>query len=112
MRNTNLIRQLIHVFEKDPRTRGNDRLLMTVYYEEFFPHEFENGFMKPNALTRMTNPDDIVRLRAIIQNTMGIFLPKDPETRKKRRQSAEQWKKWTSVSRNKIAIQSLLEFQK
>lgn len=95
-----LLRKIIHVLAEYPETRDCDRKLMTVYYQLYYPHEHRDGWMKPGALERMTNPDDIVRLRAVVQNDKGLYLPKDADVRAKRRQRETAWTAWLLLSRN------------
>ncbi len=108
MKRSKLIRQIVHVLENFPTTRDNDKSLMTMFYQTFFPEEFSGGWLKPDALLRMTSADDIVRLRAIIQNEKGLYLPKSAEVRKRRRQNEKAWEKWLHICRNKAIISQIL----
>lgn len=64
--------------------------------------------MKPDALERMTNPDDIVRIRAHVQNDLNLFLATKPEIRDKRHQSEARWKNWLQISKDKELLQNLI----
>ena len=104
---SNLKQQLIHVLAKYPKTRDDDRVLMTIFYSEFFPNEFRDGWMKPGALERMANPDDLVRLRAFIQNELNLYLSRKADVRKRRRQSEIAWRNWILLSKNKTKLAKL-----
>jgi len=103
-----LARELIHILSEYPETRNDDKKLMNRYYKVFFPHEFtKEGYAKPDYIERVTNPDHIVRVRAIIQNENGLYLPTDPKVRKQRKQSTEAWKAWCRLSRSPRKLSNL-----
>ena len=99
-----LKKKIVHVLAKFPKTRDDDRILMAAFYQEFFPHGCKNGWMSPDAWAKITNPDDLVRIRAIIQNEDHLYLPRNAEVRKRRRQNEEVWRSWVNVQKNKTCL--------
>ena len=106
---SNLIKRVTYILQNHPETRDNDRELVIQFYKTYYPHEIDAaGKIRLEALADMTNPDDIIRYRADIQNKFGVFLSKRAENRLKRGHD-DKYEAWVALSKNPTALQEALE---
>lgn len=86
--------KVLYVLDKYPKTRNDDVDLTLTILWVYLPDEFtkigEKVFVGTTALRRVRE-DNVKRVRAKIQNDQGKFLPTDPDVRKKRKITEEDW---------------------
>lgn len=84
-----------HVLKTDPRTRNCDQLLELLVWWELYPEAFKKvdgeWVMKVEAYKSFAGKSDIKRIRASIQNDLGMYLPTDPDVIKKRNHKQTNW---------------------
>ena len=89
-----------NVLEKYPKARNSDTYLTAIYWQLYFPSRMhkneENGhvYIYLRDMVNLTKQSDIGRLRQVIQNVDGEFLPDSLEVRKQRKISEEVWKNY------------------
>lgn len=90
----NLKEKVIHILEKYPETRNDDALLtfyiIGQYLGDELIHYNEKAYISTYALGKVRE-DHVKRIRAIIQNEEGKFLPTNENVRRKRKISEESW---------------------
>lgn len=88
------------ILEDYPKSRDSDIYLTAVYWQKHFPSRVfkneENGhkFVYLKDLKDLTKQSDISRLRQVVQNVDGEFLPNSPEVRKQRKINEQEWKNY------------------
>lgn len=80
-----------------PKARNSDLVLTAIFWQVYFPSRMqrdENGkkYIYLSDFLVLTKQSDIGRVRQIIQNVDGEFLPDSQEVRKQRKINEEQWK--------------------
>lgn len=92
--------QVLRVLEKYPKTRDSDVRLMLILWQMFYPsriHKTEpvnRTYIFLQDIMDMPREDNIKRVRAIIQNVEGKFLPTSLEVAKQRKINEEVWKEY------------------
>lgn len=66
--------KVMQVLSQRPETRDNDVLLTITLYKRFYPELVADGRVSLEDLFRLPTQFEIQRLRAHIQNTLGLFL--------------------------------------
>ena len=104
---TDLSRMVRYFLREQPELRNDDTMLQMACLRHKFPNAFktsrEDGqeYVAIWAL-RIIREDGIKRLRAVIQNQEGLYLPTDPAVRKARFINQEAWEKWLILERPPI----------
>lgn len=88
--------QVKFVLQEYPETRNSDITLMLKIWEIYYPQYIKKGASGElgvwlKDLYELPREDNIKRVRAIFQNTQGLFLPSDPAVRMQRKINEEQW---------------------
>lgn len=96
-----LRKKVITILSKYPKARDSDAWLTIKLWCEFYPsliirEQDENGqFLQPKIILdnilRLPKEDQCKRIRAIIQNVEGKYLPTTWEVAKKRKIEQEKW---------------------
>jgi hypothetical protein len=102
---------VIKVLEKYPEARNSDKRLWINFLETFYQQELylaKNGklYLELEKIMTLPSEQDLGRVRRKIQEpTMeypyGLYLPADPEVRRRRRISEEAWRLW-ALNENSI----------
>lgn len=96
----NIKEKVAQVLEMIPATRDDDALLTVYFWSHFlgktgFIHDSDNGkFVYLRDIPDLPREDAIKRVRAIIQNEEGRFLPTSWAVAKKRKISEIVWKNY------------------
>lgn len=105
----NLEERIRHCLAKYPLSRNSDiKLLLYIIFEyrpemmikskEKYPDGREKWWVETEALY-LFRGDSITRIRAMIQNDEGLYLPDDPDVRRQRRIGEEAWESY--LAKNK-----------
>lgn len=89
-----------------PKSRNSDLHLTAIFWQLYFPSRIrkdDNGkkYLYLSDYVCLTKQSDISRVRQIIQNIDGEFLPDSPEVRKQRNINEEKWKEFILKNNNK-----------
>ena len=87
---------VITLFKADERCRNDDLWLIFKYWSDIQKVPVYIPFDK---MKDMAKPETIRRIRALIQNVEGTFLPTDEAIRNKRRISSIKWREWLGKAR-------------
>lgn len=87
--------------EADEASRNSDiRLTQAIWYRYFQKYLFKNDkdrwCVELSLMFELPREDNIKRIRAKIQNEEKKFLPSDPEVRKQRKISEDDWYDWAA----------------
>jgi hypothetical protein len=97
-RNDGLKIKILDILERVEKTRNDDIELMlhiwNVYHKDFLHYHDAKIGVTFESIRILPRNDDIKRIRAVIQNEEGKFLPTDPKVRRKRRLSEDDWRAW------------------
>lgn len=92
-----LEKKILQILERYPETREDDVRLQVQLIDTFgspwdilWRPDFNDSMIRLSAL-RAFREDHVKRVRAKIQNELGLFLPSDPEVRRKRQISEGEW---------------------
>lgn len=91
--------------EKIEETRNSDIKLTIAIWQKYYPDyvldtsQGEKSGIFLDALFILPREDNVKRIRAKIQNEEHKFLPTDPEVRKKRKISEEEWYDYLGYAR-------------
>ena len=103
MAKSELKEKILVILEKFEKTRNDDvELMLMIWYNYHRKDLFQDGTgwsVNLDKIRRLPREDHIKRIRAIIQNDEKLYLPTDPEVRKKRQISEEEWREY--VTKNK-----------
>lgn len=98
MSNKVKLRDMVETVLKDVEvTRNSDITLTVEIWKRYYPNEVlttsrgEATGIFIEALYRLPREDNVKRIRAKIQNEEKKYLPTDPEVRKKRSISEDEW---------------------
>lgn len=88
-----------------PSSRNSDLVLTAIYWQKYFPSRIRKDdtgkkFIYLSDFLVLTKQSDIGRVRQIIQNIDGEFLPDSAEVRKQRGINEQRWKEF--VLKNNI----------
>lgn len=105
-RQNTLEAKIRHILARYEETRNDDVRLQVQLIDTFgspadilWRPDFKDSMIRISAL-RTFREDHVKRVRAKIQNDDGDFLPTDPDIRKKRQISEDEWSEYTrKVSR-------------
>lgn len=80
-------------------TRNSDITLLIKVWEEFYPQRIKTGKGGERGvwlrdLYDLPREEHVRRIRAVIQNEEGKYLPTDPAVRKQRRINEDVWREW------------------
>lgn len=93
-----LKKQILNLLEHDIETRNNDMVLTTRIWLKFYKDRLiqntkdEQWYASMQNILYLPHQDAVKRIRAKIQNEEHKFLPTDPDVRKLRKISEEDWK--------------------
>jgi len=88
-----------HILKEFPPSRDSDITLTIHLWSKYYPAHIKinsdgrRGIFLESLYT-LPSQESIKRIRAIIQNDEGRLLPTDPQVRKQRRISEEDWRLW------------------
>lgn len=86
-----------------PELRNNDLKLVWAFWSTYDTNRSElNTISRDEFVNILSNPACIIRLRALIQNEEGNYLPNNPEIRKQRRISQEKWDEYLHREVHKV----------
>lgn len=91
--------------EHDERTRNSDITLTIAIWVKYYPEHVldtsrgEKTGIFIDSLFKLPREDNVKRIRAKIQNEEKKFLPTDPEVRRKRGISEEEWYDYLGYAR-------------
>ena len=88
---TTLQSQVEYCLENDPITRDSDICLMIAIWKTF--KDVDNT-IELNELYDLPREDNIKRIRARIQNRLGLYLPNSWEVAKQRRINRQVWESY------------------
>ena len=97
---TDTLKNKVYKILRDyPKSRNSDLVLTAIFWQIYFPSRMnkdENGkkYIYLSDFLVLTKQSDISRVRQIIQNIDGEFLPDSPEVRKQRKINEQQWKSY------------------
>ena len=87
------------ILDRYPHTRNDDMQLTFAIIWQWMPKEIISvegqEYISTTAL-KMVREDNVKRIRAQF-NKDGLFLPDNPEVRKQRRISEDEWRKFLNV---------------
>ena len=87
--------KVLYVLEKHEKSRDDDALLTFLiiweYSRKYVKEEDGKTWISSEAL-KWCREDAVKRVRAIIQNKKGLFLPTTEKVRKQRKISEEKWR--------------------
>ena len=88
---------ILESLENCPDTRNSDIKLTNFIWINYFPDlvsiDKDGEYtVKLLDLYKLPREDNVKRIRAKIQNEEHLFLPTDPEVRKKRKISEQEWR--------------------
>ena len=92
--------QVLKVLEKYPKTRDSDARLTLTLWMVYYPsriHKTEpvnKPYIFLSDIMDLPREDNVKRVRAIIQNVEGKFLPTSLEVAKQRKINEEVWKEY------------------
>lgn len=99
---TQLRKMIETTLEKYPFTRNDDVRLMLYIWREYYSNKVhrltpdsptdKQAYVFIKDIPELPREDHVKRLRAIIQNVEGRFLPTDPEVIKQRKINVAKWK--------------------
>lgn len=96
---TDLVRQILR---ENENARNNDTYLTALVIHRRMPQCYQiidgKAWIAYEAI-KIYREDHVKRVRAKIQNDEGKYLPTDPEVRKQRKISEEEWLSWTRESK-------------
>lgn len=97
-----------YCLENYPETRNSDIKLTNKIWIEFYPeyvHTREGKYCVDLVdLYELPKEDRVKRWRAKYQNEKGIYLPDDPEVRRKREITEEKWRKYLGYNPEMRAV--------
>lgn len=97
--------KVLAILRDFPETRDSDALLYARYYERYYGKKTLTlsirAFFTALHRKQLTDPDNIRRVRADIQNRQVLYLPTTPEIRKIRlkNKAEEYWGLWLQKER-------------
>lgn len=83
--------QVAYILKVYPSTRNNDGQLFAHYINTYFKHLVENKAVPLKNFHKLPSLETIRRLRQIIQNDNGMFLPTDEKVIKARKIKQKNW---------------------
>lgn len=81
---------IINLMKSDERCRNDDKWLLYRYGRDVVKMDW-NDF---DDWSRMPSIESVRRIRQMIQNTAGLFLPTDPKARESRGIQEQVWRRW------------------
>lgn len=107
MKRNELKRQILHILNKVPSTRDSDITLMIEIWKEFNPSHIKKNNVGELAiflpsLHVLPREDNIKRIRAVIQNEEGKFLPTSWIVAKKRKINEQEWRDYVSNEHKRL----------
>lgn len=91
-----IVRQLL---KDEPDCRNDDKLLMLRVFQKFL-NQAENGkvILTLDNISEIPSAETIIRTRAKIQNDEGVYLPTDPDVRRRRGISEQVYREWAQTN--------------
>lgn len=94
------------ILEKYPKARDSDIHLMLILWQVYFPSRVHRDgedtpkYVYLRDIMDLPREDNIKRVRAIIQNVDGEFLPTSEAVAKQRKINAEVWRDYILKNKN------------
>ena len=101
---------IINLMKADERCRNDDKWLLFRYGKDIMKMDW-NVF---EQWERMPSIESVRRIRQMVQNTAGLFLPTNEETRESRGIQEQAWRRWVMEEKliygyNNSQIKEVLE---
>lgn len=87
---------ILKLLREDERCRNSDKWLIYRYLKDVQGIPI---YMPFQDFERMVSFESVTRARRHVQNNDGMFLPSDPEVRRRRDISEESWIRWARKRR-------------
>lgn len=81
---------IINLMKSDERCRNDDKWLLYRYGKDVMKMDWDDF----EQWSRMPSIESVRRIRQMIQNTAGLFLPTNEETRESRGIQEQAWRRW------------------
>ena len=101
---------IINLMKSDERCRNDDKWLLYRYGKDIMKMDWDDF----EQWSRMPSIESVRRIRQMIQNTAGLFLPTNEETRESRGIQEQAWRRWVMEEKliygyNSSQIKEVLE---
>lgn len=94
------LKKIIEIcLEENENCRNSDKDLLEQVYRKILTAEYGNDYLDYNRLSKLPPGASIKRIRAMIQNDEGKFIPTSEKTANFRRWDTEKWKDRAGVER-------------
>lgn len=105
MKKGELKKMILAVLKDEPKTRDSDQYLTLKIWVRFYPKRIDLTYPKNpkvgfREIMDLPREDNVKRIRAVIQNDEGRFLPTSEKIAKQRKLNMEKWYQYIKYNIN------------